>query len=168
MSASRFRAEDSRRSASRAPMRSSRCTWARVRGSPVVPNRSSMTLRSLGQALKRLRDLLGDDGLVDLLLGGRGLAGLQVAEGRRVVVVAEAHVEARGGAVDGHDGLDLIHGHLDDRSDLVSLGLALELHRQLVAGAPDLAGLGGDVGGQPNGGRVVQAALMASLIHNVA
>ena len=47
-----------------------------------------------------------------------------------------------------------------DGSDLVGLGLALELHRELVAGAADLARLGGDVGGQPDrAAGVVQAAL---------
>ena len=161
MSFSRLRAEDSRRSASRAPMRSSRCTWARVRGSPVVPKRSSMTLRSFsGRRWSASETRLGDDRLVHFLLGRRGLAGLQVAEGRRVVVVAQAHVEARGGAVDGDDGLDLLHGHLDRGRDLVGLGLALELHRELIAGAADLARLGGDVGGQPDrAAGVVQAAL---------
>src|SRR3954465_5761739 len=42
----------------------------------------------LGQALERFRDRLGDHRLVHFLLGRRGLAGLQVAEGGRVVVVA--------------------------------------------------------------------------------
>src|SRR3954462_13333459 len=114
----------------------------------------------LRQGVQGLRHLLGDDGPMDLLLGRLVVGGAEVAERRGVGVVAQLHVEARRRVVDGADLLDLLDLHAGDRRDLVELGLALELHRELVADAADLARLRRDVGGQADGaGGVVEAAL---------
>src|SRR4051794_21095770 len=109
---------------------------------------------------QRLDDRLREDGPVDLLLGRLVVGGAEVAERGGVGVVAELHVQARRRVVDGADLLDLLDLHAGDSRDLVELGLALELHRELVADAADLARLRRDVGGQADGtGGVVEAAL---------
>src|SRR3954454_17805082 len=114
----------------------------------------------LRQGVQGLRHLLGDDAPVDLLLRRLVVGGAEVAERGGVGVVAELHVEARGRVVDRPDLLDLLDLHPGHRRDLVELGLALELHRELIADAPDLARLRGHVGRQADrAGGVVEAAL---------
>src|SRR5215210_8706751 len=114
----------------------------------------------LGEAVERLSHALGQDGAVDLLLRRLVVGGAQVAERGGVGVVAELHVEAGRRVVDGADLLYLLDLHPGDGGDLVQLGLTLELDGELVADAPDLARLGGDVGGEPDrAGGVVEAAL---------
>src|SRR5918911_352900 len=114
----------------------------------------------LREGVQRLGDGLGEDGPVDLLLRRLVVGGAEVAERGGVGVVAELHVEARRRVVDGADLLDLLDLHAGHGRDLVQLGLTLELHRELVADAADLARLRRDVGGQADGtGGVVEAAL---------
>src|SRR3954452_21422865 len=114
----------------------------------------------LRQGLEGLGHLLADDAAVDLLLRRLVVGGAKVAERGGVGVVAQLHVEAGRRVVDRPDLLHLEDIHVGDRCYLVQLGLTLELHRQLVADAPDLARLRGHVGRQADGaGGVVEAAL---------
>src|SRR5919108_437069 len=94
------------------------------------------------------------------LRGSVQFGGPEVAQRGGVGVVAQLHVQARRRVVDRPDLLDLLDVHAGDRGDLVQLGLALELHGELVADATDLAGLRRDVRGKADGtGGVVEAAL---------
>src|SRR5262245_38743344 len=114
----------------------------------------------LGQGLEGLGHLLADAAAVDLLVRSLVVGGPKVAERGGVGVVAQLHVQARRRVVDRPDLLDLLDLHPRDGRDLVQLGLTLELHRELVADAPDLARLRRDVRRQTDGtGGVVEAAL---------